>query len=104
MITCASPRCCECGRPLRVVEPFTDGVCQHQRCDGCGVHLHIRRVTGGWTVCTAAFAKGQRTAPLPAIAPAALRAQFRGACRRVAQLLQRDGVEPGESSLQDEAA
>lgn len=92
-----APRCCECSATLRIFEPFTGGIGQHHRCGDCGAHLHVRRTSAtGWQVRTAAEVRGQRTAPLPAIAPAALRAQFLGACRSVAGLLKsRDGVEPG---------
>jgi hypothetical protein len=92
-----APRCCECSATLRIVEPFTGGVAQHHRCGHCGVHLRVRRVSASaWQVRTAAEASGQRTAPLPAIAPIALREKLCRVCRFIEQQLQpRDGVEPG---------
>lgn len=94
-------RCCECGLSLRVNEPFLGGVAQHVRCPGCGVHLHVRRISATtWQVRTAAESAGQRTRPLPAVAPPAVRAAFFTACRRVGALLSTKSVEPGMSTLQ----
>lgn len=99
MILVAEPRCCECGRPQRVIEPFTDGVCQQVRCDGCGVYLRIGRVAQGWTICTNTEARQQRTAPLPAVGR-----RHRYSLHRVLRTLLRvlqpcEGLAPGESSF-----
>lgn len=99
MILVAEPRCCECGRPQRVIEPFTGGVCHQVRCDACGVVLHVRRTAEGWTICTITEAKQQRTAPLPAVGR-----RHRYSLHRVLRTLLRvlqpgEGLSPGESSF-----
>lgn len=97
-----SPSCCECARPLDVVEPFTGGCAQHHRCPGCLVHLRVRRVSDGWQVTTAARHAGQRElGTVPAVASPALRHRFLTACRSVGVLLRREGVEPGMGSIEE---
>lgn len=97
------PCCVECAFRLDVIEPFTGGVGQCVRCPGCGVQLIVRRIPEGWHVRTMADFKQQRTAPLPAIAP---KSAFRlgGFIKRMFVGSQPGGfVEPGDSSLRDEA-
>lgn len=99
MILVAEPRCCECGRPQRVIEPFTGGVCQQVRCDGCGVYLRIGRVAQGWTICTNNEARQQRTAPLPAVVHRG-RYSLSRVLRTLLRVLQPcEGLAPGESSF-----
>ena len=104
MIRCDSPRCCDCAQPLRIVEPFVDGVGQQCRCPCCSVHLRVCRVADGWTIATTAEHGGERTVPLPVAANPALRHRFLTACRSVARLLQPcEGVEPGMAAIKEQA-
>ncbi|RPE81825.1 hypothetical protein [Vulcaniibacterium tengchongense] len=98
------PQCCECGCALRIVEPFTGGVSQQVRCPSCGVQLRVRRLSViDWRVITAADHAGQRSRPLPAVAPPQLKARFFEACRSVARLLScSEGVEPGMAEVADD--
>lgn len=100
MIRGAIAICCECAKRLDVVEPFTGGVRQLIRCAGCGMRLLVGRVSDGWEVRTLAEFKGERTAPLPAVA--SVRQFVRNACVAVARMLSRGGVEPGEANLRGE--
>lgn len=97
--TLINPRCVECARPLDLVEPFTATATQVVRCGGCGVQLHCKRVAKLWSICTAAEAKRQGAPTLPPVGP------LRRAARAVVAWLQpREGVEPGEASLQEPEA
>ena len=89
------PRCVECARKIQLLEPFTANAVQQVRCDGCGVHLHARRIGALWEICTVAEAKRQREAPLPAVRP-------QPHATRAAVALA-DPAEPGESALLEEA-
>lgn len=94
--TLINPRCVECARPLDLVEPFTATATQVVRCSGCGVHLYCKRLAELWSICTAAEAKRQGALTLPPVGPLCR------AARAVARWLQPlEGVEPGETSLQE---